>query len=252
MLASIILQNFHNNLQLKLYNIVDNFNKSVYNKVNVGGNFMSKSVYSIILNDEVVYLVDKMARINGLSRSNMIEQILASAVTYETPEIRASNVFDEIERLINASSSMRYLAQPSQYMASIMSALDYRYNPAIKYSVELFPNSDHLGQLKVTLRTQNGILINLISDFYNFYTYIEKKHYNKNARHMFDGVKFTRLFDFPSQNVSAKVLAQKLTEYVKDFDELLNVYFNNLSDERLAFALVEKRFIELKNSAIII
>ena len=182
----------------------------------------------------------------------MIEKILADAVRYETPEIRANSIFDEIERLISRSNSMRYLAQPSQYMASIMSALDYRYNPAIKYSVELFPSSDHLGQLKVTLRTQNAILINLISDFYSYYTYLEKKYYNPNARYLYDGVKFTRLFDFPKVNITTKELAEKLTLYVKDFDELLNVYFNNLTNEKNLLYIVEKKFKELKQNAIVI
>ena len=213
---------------------------------------MGKSVYSLVLNDEVVDIVDKMARLNGMSRSNMIEKILADAVRYETPEIRANSIFDEIERLISRSNSMRYLAQPSQYMASIMSALDYRYNPAIKYSVELFPSSDHLGQLKVTLRTQNSILINLISDFYSYYTYLEKKYYNPNARYLYDGVKFTRLFDFPKVNITTKELAEKLTLYVKDFDELLNVYFNNLTNESQLLYIVEKKFKELKQNAIVI
>ncbi len=214
---------------------------------------MSKSVYSLVLNDEVVDIIDRMARINGLSRSNMIEKILADGVGYETPEKRAFSVFEEIERLINESRSMRYLSQPSQYMASIMSALDYRYNPAIKYSVELFPSSDHLGQLKVTLRTQNVILINLISDFYTFYTYLEKKYYNPNAMFIYDGAKFTRLFDFPKVNITSKELAEKLTEYVKHFDELLNVYFNNLAtEEKRLLYIVEKRYLELKNEAIII
>ena len=213
---------------------------------------MGKSVYSLVLNDEVVDIVDKMARLNGMSRSNMIEKILADAVRYETPEIRANSIFDEIERLISRSNSMRYLAQPSQYMASIMSALDYRYNPAIKYSVELFPSSDHLGQLKVTLRTQNAILINLISDFYSYYTYLEKKYYNPNARYLYDGVKFTRLFDFPKVNITTKELAEKLTLYVKDFDELLNVYFNNLTNEKNLLYIVEKKFKELKQNAIVI
>ena len=216
------------------------------------GRIMGKSVYSLVLNDEVVDIVDKMARLNGMSRSNMIEKILADAVRYETPEIRANSIFDEIERLISRSNSMRYLAQPSQYMASIMSALDYRYNPAIKYSVELFPSSDHLGQLKVTLRTQNAILINLISDFYSYYTYLEKKYYNPNARYLYDGVKFTRLFDFPKVNITTKELAEKLTLYVKDFDELLNVYFNNLTNEKNLLYIVEKKFKELKQNAIVI
>lgn len=213
---------------------------------------MAKSVYSLLLNDEVVYLVDKAARLNGLSRSNMIEKILADAVSYETPEIRANNIFEEIERLIGVGSDMRYLSQPSQYMASIMSALSYRYNPAIKYSVELFPNAKHLGQLRVNLRTQNPTLIALISDFYNFYAYLEKTYYNPNAVCMYDGVKFTRLFDYPNEEISTKMLAEKITEYVKHFDELLNIYFSNQENERFACALVEKRFKELKDGEIIL
>lgn len=218
---------------------------------NKGDKTMSKSVYSLLLNDEVIALVDKMARRNGLSRSNMIEKILADAIRYETPEIRATSIFDEIERLLSGSDTMRYLEQPSQYMASIMSALDYRYNPAIRYSVELFPQADHLGQLKVTLRTQNQILINLMSDFYSLYALLEKKYYNPNAIHMFDGVKFTRLFDFPTVNVTTKELAEKLTVYVKHFDELLSIYFNNLQNDTLAFHLVEKRFKQLKANEIV-
>lgn len=212
---------------------------------------MSKSVYSLLLNDEVVYLVDKMANINGLSRSNMIEKILADAVRYETPEIRANTIFSEIEKILARSNTMRYLEQPSNYMASIMSALQYRYNPAIKYSVELFPHSSHLGQLKVTLRTQNPMLIEYMSDFYTLYSVLEKKYYNENARHIFDGVKFTRLFTFPTVTVSTKELAEHLTRFVKDFDELLSIYFTNLQSANV-FKLIEKRFLELKRNALVI
>ncbi len=212
---------------------------------------MSKSLYSLILNDEVVAQIDKMCRINGISRSSMIEKILANAVNYETPEMRAGNVFDEIERLLSTSNTMRYLANQSQYMASIMSALDYRYNPAIKYSVELFKGSDHLGQLKVNLRTQNSILLELLSDFFQIYSYIEKQHYNKNATFFIERGRLTRLFNYPSVNVTAKELAQNLTVYVKDFDELLNLYFNNLDSNNLLL-LMETKYINLKQNKIVI
>lgn len=212
---------------------------------------MSKSVYSILLNDEVVYLVDKMASANGMSRSSLIEKLLADAVSYETPEIRANSVFQEIERLLSLSSGMRYLEQPSNYMASIMSALTYRYNPAIRYSVELFPKSSHLGQLKVNLRTQNPTLIQHMSDFYTLFSVLEKKYYNKNARHIFDGAKFIRLFTFPSKAVTTKELAEHLTLYVKHFDELLSLYFSNLTNPN-GFSVVEKRFLQLKENALVI
>lgn len=212
---------------------------------------MSKSVYSLLLNDEVVELVDKLARVNGLSRSNMIEKVLANAVGYETPEIRANSIFGEIERLLSRSNTMRYLEQPSSYMASIMSALSYRYNPAIRYSVELFPKSSHLGQLKVTLRTQNPTLIEHMSDFYRLFAFLEKKYYNENARHIVDGARLTRLFTFPTQTVSTKELAEHLTVYVKDFDELLSLYFSNLTNPT-AFSIIEKKFLDLKQNRIII
>ncbi len=212
---------------------------------------MSKSVYSLLLNDEVVELVDKLARVNGLSRSNMIEKVLANAVGYETPEIRANNIFGEIERLLSRSNTMRYLEQPSSYMASIMSALSYRYNPAIRYSVELFPKSSHLGQLKVTLRTQNPTLIEHMSDFYRLFAFLEKKYYNENARHIIDGARLTRLFTFTAQTVSTKELAEHLTDYVKDFDELLSLYFSNLTNPT-AFSIIEKKFLDLKQNRIII
>ena len=212
---------------------------------------MSKSVYSLLLNDEVVELVDKLARVNGLSRSNMIEKVLANAVGYETPEIRANSIFGEIERLLSRSNTMRYLEQPSSYMASIMSALSYRYNPAIRYSVELFPKSSHLGQLKVTLRTQNPTLIEHMSDFYRLLAFLEKKYYNENARHIIDGARLTRLFTFPIEPVSSKELAEHLTVYVKDFDELLSLYFSNLTNPT-AFSIIEKKFLDLKQNRIII
>ena len=212
---------------------------------------MSKSVYSLLLNDEVVELLDKMARVNGLSRSSMIEKIVANAVGYETPEIRANTVFEEIEKLLSRSNTMRYLEQPSLYMASIMSALSYRYNPAIRYSVELVPKSSYLGQLKVSLRTQNLTLIEHMSDFYTLYSFLEKKYYNENARHIIDGARFTRLFTFPRQTISTKQLANYLTVFVKDFDELLSLYFSNLTNPNL-FSIIEKKFIELKSDTLVI
>ena len=213
---------------------------------------MAKSVYSLILNDDVIELVDRVASANGLSRSNMIEKILADAVSYETPAIRANNLFDEIERLVGEGNLMRFLDQPSQYMASIMAALSYRYNPAIKYNVEIFPHSEDLGQLKVTLRTQNTTLINLVNDFYRLFALLEKRYYNPDAKYDYDGIKYTRVLNYPNEEVTTQQLAELITEYVKDFNELLNTFLSNQDDERLAITLTEKRFRELFNGKIII
>ena len=47
---------------------------------------MKKSLYSIILSDEVVNEIDRLAYKANTNRSNMINQILAEYVSYTTPE----------------------------------------------------------------------------------------------------------------------------------------------------------------------
>ena len=49
---------------------------------------MSKSVYSLVLSDDVVAAVDRAAYALGSSRSNLINQILAEYVSFITPEKR--------------------------------------------------------------------------------------------------------------------------------------------------------------------
>ncbi|MBQ1203294.1 MAG: ribbon-helix-helix protein, CopG family, partial [Loktanella sp.] len=53
---------------------------------------MNKSVYSIVLSDDVVAQVDRLAYKAGTSRSAMINRILADYVSYVTPEQRLRDI----------------------------------------------------------------------------------------------------------------------------------------------------------------
>ena len=57
---------------------------------------MGKSVYSLVLMDEVVDAIDQMAYRNNTSRSNLINQILAEHVSLATPEKRMKDVLSLI------------------------------------------------------------------------------------------------------------------------------------------------------------
>jgi predicted transcriptional regulator len=57
---------------------------------------MGKSVYSIVLIDEVVAKVDKLAYKNGTSRSNIINKILAEYVSFTTPEDQMREIFSQL------------------------------------------------------------------------------------------------------------------------------------------------------------
>ena len=63
---------------------------------------MKKSVYSLVLMDDVVEAIDRMAYSMNTSRSNLINSILAERVSYVTPEMRMRDIFSRIEQLMDS------------------------------------------------------------------------------------------------------------------------------------------------------
>lgn len=196
-----------------------------------------KSVYSVILRDELVKELDAVAYRNGVSRSVMLNKILADYLCVETPDTFMENVFTQMEALFSEITGMHYVSQASSSMAAVTSALEYRYNPKVKYSVELFPAGD-LGQLKVSLRSQNPVLIALLEDFYNFFVNLERKYLGERTVYYADN-KFIRVFRRP-EHATAEQIGDEIAKYVKTFDLYMRRYtagFNILESERINIEL---------------
>ena len=96
---------------------------------------MKKSVYSLVLMDNVVEAIDDMAYRMNTSRSNLINQILAEHVSYITPERRMKDVFECLRSIMD--NHFQIQGQGSEAMLSIRSPLRFKYKPTIRYRVEL-------------------------------------------------------------------------------------------------------------------
>ena len=128
---------------------------------------MKKSVYSLVLQDDVVEAVDQMAYSRGMNRSGLVNQILAEYASLVTPEKRAGEIFDQVCLMLTPQSHFKILGRPSQKALNISSTLRYKYNPTLRYSVELHRGEDRTaGQLKVSVRSQNAALVQLIEAFF--------------------------------------------------------------------------------------
>ncbi|MFR3811818.1 MAG: CopG family transcriptional regulator, partial [Ruminococcus callidus] len=116
---------------------------------------MKRSAYSLILMDDVVAAVDRLAAQQGTSRSNLINQILAEHVCCTTPEQQMRQVFTCLTQAMN--SAFRVQEQGSDAMLSILGSVQYKYRPTIRYSVELHRelHSEKVGLLKISCRTQS-------------------------------------------------------------------------------------------------
>ena len=119
---------------------------------------MNKSIYSLVLSDAVVEAVDALARTAGLSRSAMINRILAERVAFVTPEMRLRGILDSLAR--SMTDAFMLTEKPTGSTLSARTSLKYRYKPTVKYSVEIYSeNGQRVGELRVSFRSQNARLI---------------------------------------------------------------------------------------------
>ncbi len=142
---------------------------------------MKKSTYSLILMDRVVEEIDQRAAMQGTSRSNLINQILAEYVSCTTPEQQMQRFFSCLSGQMN--SALRIQQQGSESMLSILGSVQYKYRPTIRYRVELYREmqQEEIGQLKITCRTQNQDFLSAMQFFFRFWVSLEQKYHKDGA-----------------------------------------------------------------------
>ena len=192
---------------------------------------MNKKVYSMVLMEEVVASIDRLAHKMHTNRSNMINQILADYCSFTTPEKRISNIFKYLEELID-DEHHQILLKPTGSVISLKSSLNYHYNPSFHYAIELYRDAqDAIGYLKIQFRTQNQTLLTLLDTFFRFWVELEKRHLTSfrgtESSYVIDEGKFEREFLFPTDTHlhTSEHLAQAIAEYVQIFDCSIKVFF---------------------------
>lgn len=192
---------------------------------------MKKTLYSLMLNDEIVREVDIMAHRLGTNRSSLINEILAEYVNYTTPEKRINDILSAVESLMQPSRDIVPFFTPHSYSMSLKSSLEFKYRPTVKYEVELYRGTnDTLGEIAVIFRTQSETLISSMSEFFRKWKKLEE-FYLSNAGvtipqyELYEG-KFIRTISSPSVNCSNDDLAAAISDYVTLFDSTMKSWLS--------------------------
>jgi hypothetical protein len=208
---------------------------------------MNKSVYSLVLSDEIVQEIDRMAYEAGASRSAVINQVLADYLRYTTPEKRMREVFSAIEQMLLGSVFEPQL-QPSESMFSLRSALDYKYNPSVKYSVELYKNARPLlGELRVSVRSQNSALVLAMLQFFKLWTRIEQTYVGRVECAIDDG-RYLRKLRLTGEDLTNEQIGTGIAGYINLLDSALKRYFELIHEPALALTGVEKLYVNYIHS----
>ncbi|MBQ8348621.1 MAG: hypothetical protein IJY19_03115 [Ruminococcus sp.] len=188
---------------------------------------MKRSVYSLVLSDDVIKAVDKEAYRRGTSRSNLINQILAEQLSCITPEMRMRDIFDAVSGLVNENFQIQQ--QRSASLMTLKTALEYKYRPTINYKVELERSPENfLGTLKVQIRTQSENLIEMFNSFFVYRIKFEMFQlaahgYNNYTCDLSSGL-FTR--KFLNSSLSEEKAGMAISRYLTNLNDSIQIFFS--------------------------
>ncbi len=205
---------------------------------------MKKTLYSLILSDDVVREIDILAHRMGTNRSNLVNRILAEHVSLRTPEQQINDIFSALNELMSPSRELVAFFEPNTLTMSFKSCLEYKYRPTVRYEVELYksPQNGAVGSLSVIFRTQSVSLIEAMTSFFRLWKKLEDTYLapRSGVREyaLYDG-KFVRAIT-PCGAASSDELAKGISNYVKLFDILMKRYISGVADaEDIAAAYLE-------------
>ena len=188
---------------------------------------MKKTLYSLMLSDDVVRAVDELAHRMGTNRSALVNQILAEYTDMMTPERQVQDIFRQIGEILGADRDLVPFVAPNAMSMSMKSSLQYRYRPTVKYSVELYRDRDgSLGELSVVFRTQSQELLDAMGRFFRLWKDVEDElvaaYHTAPVEYALYPGRFTRTLDLPARrDYSSADVAGAISEYVRLFDRLM-------------------------------
>ncbi len=204
---------------------------------------MKKNNYSLMLSEGVVRAIDLEAARRGTNRSALINHILAEYVSYVTPEMRAREILTSV---LSALGGTFRTEGESETGVSLYSSLSYRYRPTVRYALELYRDSDRLGEIRVSMRTQNAVLLRLFESFCLCFAETERR-YLGDAEYALGSGRFSRVLrlrknDGIGDMLTLSALGEYVADYVSMLDGALKLFCNYADDLRFASAALDEHY----------
>lgn len=214
---------------------------------------MSKNIYSLVLTDDVVAALDRAAYEAGLSRSAMANKLLADVLSCPTAEQRIRDIFELMGRSVGESGMperLRISQALSDSAFQLRSVLSYKYNPTLRYTVELcepvrLPDGlFRFGRLRVSLRTRNDLLSELFDKFVALWNWAES--INNVSTGLSEGngryVRDLLLDEGSSGTVTDERFAEAVLAYIRLMDDCLETFFRGLDSEASTAFSIENKY----------
>ncbi len=183
---------------------------------------MKKSIYSLVLFDEIVDEIDAMACELSTNRSQLINEILADYIGLTTPDQKIKIIIENLKETFKSDFSIEQLKPSSIHFKRV---LQVKYHPKIDYSYEFIGEKDNrFAVFKISSRTRSRDLRALFNEFYEKIGQLEEKNHffpvNKNKDN-----NFVREFQYQGLiSRDTNDISRFLTSYLRMIDSALNLF----------------------------
>lgn len=201
---------------------------------------MAKSVYSLVLSDDIVAAIDAMAARQGFSRSALINRILAEYASVKTPEARLRHVADAAGQ---AAQESFHAVISAGGTLTLRTALRYRYNPTVSYVVVLQDAPDRVGELRVEVRTGSADLQDWLQAFWQVWNNLEASYLPKApapGQHAESEKRYVR--QLRQAGLHGEELGEAIAAYVTAFDASMKAFLEASQNAGFAAKAAEEAY----------
>ncbi len=214
---------------------------------------MAKSIYSLVLDDDVISLIDRMAYSEGASRSALINRILAEHVGYSTHEMRTRDIFRRMEDML-ADTLLPMLGESGDTTLRLRSALSYKYNPTVKYTIALGRQGQSMGELRVQVRSRSDGFTLMMLQFFRLWAKLEEAYIGRTDI-SFEPGRLTRKL-VPHSREDGRIVetvdGNSIAAYINALDGAMKAFFASVDDAKAAAAAAESYISDyVKNNEVI-
>ncbi|MBQ3850438.1 MAG: hypothetical protein IKX16_06380 [Clostridia bacterium] len=214
---------------------------------------MSKSIYSLVLDDEVIALIDRMAYSKNTSRSALINRLLAEQVGYSTHEMQTRDIFKRMEDML-ADTLMPMLGESGDTTMRLRSALSYKYNPTVKYTIALGRDGQSIGELRAQVRSRSDGFTLVMLQFFKLWSRLEEVYIGKTDIFFEPGRLTRKLVPHRKSDgvICESVDGESIAAYVNAFDGAMKAFFSRVNEPADASSAAEAHMANyIRNNDII-
>lgn len=136
---------------------------------------------------------------------------------------------------------------------TLRTALNYKYNPALNYTVALQDDVDTLGRLRVSLRSQNDELLSYFDHFFQLREALEGRYLESPPHPEVGGRQarqYVRSLRRPPGADGGEQLGEAVASYIERLDACLRTFMDKCGDAAEAVSETERAYLSRPPNAL--